>query len=607
MSRQALLTVAVALLGIFLPCYSYDLRLPDEPRVAHTAFEMLRTGDFVLPRVNGEPFLQTPPGYYAALGLVLGFLGPGVDGHARLLSWCFTCGTLMLTGLVVCRHYGASAALLTLVLLAATFQFWEIGHRVVVEAGLGFFLSLALVPLAATTADGRFLPGRAVVFGVAAGFAFLCKGLPALVWLVSIASWTLVLRSWVCGASRSGLSPGETFRPANLQTSTSSPSGNARQAVGFLLVASAVAASVVAPWWLALYLENPDAAWELVFHHVLRRIAEGGVKNPDNLTFLHRTLANLLPWTALLIVAIPAHARLAWRGRSSLRPTHQDSAGNASRPEVPVPDAPVAVAPRRDFRSESRLSELFLLWALLPVLFLLVSRSKRQLYLFPALPAFAILAATWLDVTLGSQEKFGKWCGRLVPLAAVGAIAGFAAQVALAFDAQRWVSLGAAVLLAVCGAAALLDVRGRGRDRVRLGWLLAVLISCSVSFWGTVYHMRGSAERGLSGFGGDLRRLEAEGYEVIGYRLSEREVGAIAWYLRHPFAVLEDLPSDAHGQVPGRKPLFVMEAKDLDVWRNSTGADGFEENSVLLKKELRRRALRAVATPSGETSETVTY
>jgi len=545
---------------------------------------MLRTGDFVLPRVNGELFLQTPPGYYAALGLVLRFLGADVDGHARLLSWCLTCGTLLLTGLVVRRHYGASAALLTLVLLAATFQFWEVGHRVVVEVGLGFFLSLALVPLAATTADGRFLLGRAVVFGVAAGFAFLCKGLPALVWLASIASWTLVLRLWLCGASRSSPSPAETFRLASLQTSAPSLSGNVRQAFGFLLVASAVAASVVAPWWLSLYLANPDAAWELIFHHVLRRIADGGVKNPDNLTFLHRTLANLLPWTALLIVAIPAHARLAWRGRSSLSPARQDST-----------------------RSASRLSELFLLWALLPVVFLLASRSKRQLYLFPALPAFAILAATWLDVTLGLQGKLSKWCGRLVPLAAIAAIAGFAAQVALALDAHRWASLGAAALLVVCAAAAFLDVRGRAGHRVRVGWLLAVLISCSVSFWGSVYHMRGSAERGLSDFGRDLRRLEGEGYEVIGHRLSEREVGAIAWYLRHPFAVLEDLPGDAHDGLPGRKPLFVMEARDLEVWRNSTAADGFEENNVLLKKELRRRALRAVAAPSGETSETVTY
>ncbi|HPS94083.1 MAG TPA: glycosyltransferase family 39 protein, partial [Deltaproteobacteria bacterium] len=59
--------LSLAVLFLFLiPGINHGLWRPDEPRVAGTCAEMARTGDYVVPYLNGEPFLEKPPLYYAA-------------------------------------------------------------------------------------------------------------------------------------------------------------------------------------------------------------------------------------------------------------------------------------------------------------------------------------------------------------------------------------------------------------------------------------------------------------------------------------------------------------------------------------------------------------
>ena len=47
----------------------------DEPRVAGIAAEMGRSGDLVVPRLNGEPFLEKPPLYFWAVSTTFNLLG----------------------------------------------------------------------------------------------------------------------------------------------------------------------------------------------------------------------------------------------------------------------------------------------------------------------------------------------------------------------------------------------------------------------------------------------------------------------------------------------------------------------------------------------------
>ena len=90
----------VVLSGLLVPSFLYDLRLPDEPRVAHTGLEMVRTGDIVLPTVNGSPFLQTPPLHYWVLAAWFSLTGFLTDGLARVPSVLFSFGSVWLTALL---------------------------------------------------------------------------------------------------------------------------------------------------------------------------------------------------------------------------------------------------------------------------------------------------------------------------------------------------------------------------------------------------------------------------------------------------------------------------------------------------------------------------
>src|SRR6266508_5948184 len=90
---------AVAVLGFIVPAFSRALWNPDEPRVASIGSAMARPGgDLLVPRLNGEPFLQEPPLYHwlTALSCRLFGAGPGRDWVPRLPAMAFALGTLLL-------------------------------------------------------------------------------------------------------------------------------------------------------------------------------------------------------------------------------------------------------------------------------------------------------------------------------------------------------------------------------------------------------------------------------------------------------------------------------------------------------------------------------
>src|SRR5215470_8299257 len=58
---------AVLLLSILVCCagtFSHSLWSPDEPTGAAVGRAMADSGDLIVPRLNGEPFLEKPPLYW---------------------------------------------------------------------------------------------------------------------------------------------------------------------------------------------------------------------------------------------------------------------------------------------------------------------------------------------------------------------------------------------------------------------------------------------------------------------------------------------------------------------------------------------------------------
>lgn len=252
------------------------LSLPDEGRYAAVSWEMVQSGQWLTPTLDGLPFFHKPPLFYWITGASLGVFGPG-EFAARLAPLLGACAAAAALFLFVRRRVAAPtavAALLALVTQPLFFMGAQFANLDMLVAGC----------IAVTTfawADGALAqPLNERRWSLAIGYLFaalgvLAKGLigvvlPALV----IAVWLVVQR-----------------RPRTLVQLLWLPGS-----VLFLVVAS--------PWFVAMQLRFPEFAHYFFVVQHFQRYAEGGFNNQQPFWFYPAVLALLaLPWTAWLLGA----------------------------------------------------------------------------------------------------------------------------------------------------------------------------------------------------------------------------------------------------------------------------------------------------------------
>ncbi|MEI6808493.1 MAG: glycosyltransferase family 39 protein, partial [bacterium] len=205
-----LLLLAFGLSGIV----GRDLWTPDEPRVAAISLEMSRTGDFVIPRLAGEPFVEEPPLYYAAAAMMLELAGStiGNTGAIRLTSILWGLGSLVVCFLLARRFFPARQALRASLMLATMLGFIENSHWIRVDAALLFFVTAAMWCFAESLSGNR--RWFAVPAGVFMAGAFLVKGVVgpgmiALGWLALFAARAWRLYGEEGGIAGGGIAPGK--------------------------------------------------------------------------------------------------------------------------------------------------------------------------------------------------------------------------------------------------------------------------------------------------------------------------------------------------------------------------------------------------------------
>jgi 4-amino-4-deoxy-L-arabinose transferase-like glycosyltransferase len=354
-SPEPLLFVALlflALIAVFEPAGS-GLAEPDETRYAEIPREMLATGDFVVPRLNGLPYFEKPPLLYWANAAAMRALGP-TPWAARLATRLAGLGTLALVVLAAGaggrRREGLAAGIL---LLASPVGFLLVRTNLT-DGLLTFFFSATL--LAARQAIVRREESRpwlllAALSGAAAAGALLTKG------LIGLALPGLVLLVWAAATAR--------LRPLFALLVSPAP-------VVFLVLA--------APWFALVESRHPGFLHFFFVHEHFQRFATGAAKRAGPIYyFVPVFLLGFLPGVAFFL--------------ASLR--------RASRRNDP--------------------GFFFLVWFAVVFAFFSVSRSKLPPYLFPAIPAAAVLAG-------GAAAQ----SGRRGPWALHGLLAtGFAATLVL--------------------------------------------------------------------------------------------------------------------------------------------------------------------------------
>jgi dolichol-phosphate mannosyltransferase len=262
-----LLLVAAALL---LTGLSYPLIDRDETRYAEIPREMLVTGDWILPRLNFEPYYDKPVLLYWLCAASYSLCGIS-EWSARLVPAVLGMGTLLSTMYFGSRMFGRSTGLLAGVVLLLSAGFLAGSRFLLIDGVLTFFTTLSLFAAYEAIRGPSLRYKWWMVAALACGAAFLAKGPIALVLLVP-----------------------PVFAFGWLSDTASAPKWQ-----HWLLLAALVAA-VVAPWFLLVSLRDPNFSYEFFYKHNVSRFA-GAYHIRPFWYFVPVVMIGGHPWTFLTV------------------------------------------------------------------------------------------------------------------------------------------------------------------------------------------------------------------------------------------------------------------------------------------------------------------
>jgi 4-amino-4-deoxy-L-arabinose transferase-like glycosyltransferase len=359
LSRQRANFVAYASAGlIMVVCLvghlgAIGLVGPDEPRYAWIARAMATSGDWVTPRLYGQPWFEKPVLYYWAAAL--GFLAHlPAEWAARLPSAFAALAAAIAIGWLGRKLYGTGswpfaspfliAPLIFSTSVAAIGFARAAGPDMLFSASLTIAMASGAIVLSRRGALRSESDDRAsnapsdhialAFFGASLGLAVLAKG-PAGILLAAgaLGIWALVTSHWR-----------DAFRLAHP-------------------LAIAVFCLVALPWYVLCALRNSDFLRVFIFQHNFERYLTPMFQHRQPFWyFVPIHLLGLLPWTACLWPALQEGLQL-WRQKSW-----------SSSPGF-----------------------FFACWAISPFLFFSFSQSKLPGYILPAIPSLVLVIAVGLQ------------------------------------------------------------------------------------------------------------------------------------------------------------------------------------------------------------------
>ena len=171
----------LVLLGLCFALFYWHLGLVPfytrgESREGLVIWEMVRTGDWILPRINGDYIPYKPPLFHW-VGAVLGHLTGRVDElTTRLPSALFaTCGVLLIY-FAGARFWNRRAGLVSGFVLATATEWWNSAVIAQVDMTLAFFVTAALLCFYWGYRQGRARLADGALLGTLVGCATLAKG-----------------------------------------------------------------------------------------------------------------------------------------------------------------------------------------------------------------------------------------------------------------------------------------------------------------------------------------------------------------------------------------------------------------------------------------------
>jgi 4-amino-4-deoxy-L-arabinose transferase-like glycosyltransferase len=359
LSTTARLLWIILIVATLYLCYFQNLGAigflgPDEPRYAWIARDMVESGDWVTPRLYGQPWFEKPVLYY--WGAALSFKLFGVNEAAARLPGAISAllATLAMAWLAW-RVYGAETARWLLLLLPTTVGMIGFSHAAATDMPFAGMLSIAMVFAATLLGLTRnpylpIVPGTPwrglISFGLFLGLAVLAKG-PAAIVLAggAVLLWAAFTKRW--------------------------------RDVLWLLHPAAILSFCVTtlPWYVICSRRNPDFFRIFIVEHNFKRYLTPEFQHVQPFWYyIPILLIAFAPWTFALLWS-------AAYGALRVLPARRPSAATL----------------------------LLFCWSAFCIVFFSISKSKLPGYILPAIPAIGLLLTRSCVALSAEGKKAFRW------------------------------------------------------------------------------------------------------------------------------------------------------------------------------------------------------
>ena len=344
-SSLAAFCVVWASLGLF----GHDPWKPDEAYTFGIAYDIMQSGQWLVPTLAGEPFMEKPPLFVITAAffaqMTRGFL-PLHDG-ARIATLFYVLLTLLFIGRTGRELNGRGFAWLPVLFVVGAIGMAENAHRLLIDNALLSGLAMGLYGLALAPRRPYW---AGFWLGIGVGIAFLAKGLLGPGLLALTALLLPILPHW---------------RDASY--------------LRVLLLAAVVASPFIVVWPLLLHQRHPELFQEwLVTQNIARFLGEVRLGPRSDHLFYVKNIA----W-----IAWPAFPLAAWTMWTAVR----GYMGGFNRPGIQLP----------------------LLFFTLTIIVLSLASDARTVYALPLVLALSLLASASIDVLPRGASSALDWFGIL--------------------------------------------------------------------------------------------------------------------------------------------------------------------------------------------------
>ena len=359
--RRDLLVLAVVFGALYLFLLGRPALVnPDEGRYAEIPREMIATGDWVTPRLDGVNYFEKPPLMYWVVAACIRCLGPG-EFPVRLAPPVFAAAGVLLAYAATRRLFGRPAGIGAAVVLGTSAFYAGLARLLILDMVVSVLMSATLFCFILGINEPAPARRRWFFHGLyaSAALATLTKGLMGfLVTGAVMFLWLLVFNQW------------KRLRPMHL------PSG----LILFLAIA--------APWHMMAAARNPDwAHFYFINQHWERFTTTQHARFHPWYWFIPIVLGGLFPWVGFL--------GQAWR-----------AAGGWVQ------------------RRENAEAWFFVVWAVFIFVFFSKSQSKLAPYILPVFPPLAVLIGRALSLAWQEPLSARIAPGTLVFTASCSVLAG---------------------------------------------------------------------------------------------------------------------------------------------------------------------------------------